>query len=327
MNSVDLKAEGNKAFAKGEYKKAAKIYRDAIGLDSKNAVLYSNRSQCFLKLGDFDRALKDTVGGLQLTTDTKLLTKLHFRKGLALKGLGDLKSAKTCFDKVLLLDGKNNAAIIELQDLVDVRKRMKLSRNPKIEELEPKSDIPIKIDEVDVLSERFQKLLARTDPPVEQKLVTTTIELEELVTQTKLEHSKPTMKEAPSNTKPTQEAKSKNINDTLFVERLSMHFLAGLKSLPESQKLNAYKYVLTIAPSEYQELFGSSGIDHEYLEFFLEAVANSPQDAEKSLISLTALSKFRRFQLSLDFCDIKTIHKILNNLDGQLLQDYKAILS
>ncbi|OBA21714.1 hypothetical protein METBIDRAFT_26517, partial [Metschnikowia bicuspidata var. bicuspidata NRRL YB-4993] len=60
----EFKTEGNRAFAAGEYKRAAKIYRDAISQHGNHAVLYSNRAQCFLNLKNWDRAYKDAEAGL-----------------------------------------------------------------------------------------------------------------------------------------------------------------------------------------------------------------------------------------------------------------------
>ena len=65
-SAEELKDQGNKAFALKEYKKAAKIYRDAIQIDTYNPILYSNRAQCFLHLQDYDRAYKDCVSGINL---------------------------------------------------------------------------------------------------------------------------------------------------------------------------------------------------------------------------------------------------------------------
>ncbi|ODQ82472.1 hypothetical protein BABINDRAFT_30926, partial [Babjeviella inositovora NRRL Y-12698] len=62
--SDQLKELGRQAFVKQEYKKAAKIYRDAIKIDPTSPVLYSNRAMCFVKMEDWQRALDDCKKGL-----------------------------------------------------------------------------------------------------------------------------------------------------------------------------------------------------------------------------------------------------------------------
>ena len=44
MSADELKQRGNEAFKRNEFKLACEIFTEAIGLDSTNHVLYSNRS-------------------------------------------------------------------------------------------------------------------------------------------------------------------------------------------------------------------------------------------------------------------------------------------
>ena len=44
MSADELKQKGNEAFKRNEFKLACEIFTEAIGLDSRNHVLYSNRS-------------------------------------------------------------------------------------------------------------------------------------------------------------------------------------------------------------------------------------------------------------------------------------------
>lgn len=48
--AAQLKAEGNALFVKKEFKQAIQKYGEAINVDGKNAVLYSNRAACRLSL-------------------------------------------------------------------------------------------------------------------------------------------------------------------------------------------------------------------------------------------------------------------------------------
>ena len=82
----------------------------------------------------------------------------------------------------------------------------------------------------------------------------------------------------PENTK-TSEARQKlhssskdNSDSTPSTMLLPMHFLTTLKQLPEEQKLNGYKYILNIDNQSYADIF-SSGIDTEFLQFYLDAAS------------------------------------------------------
>ncbi|EDK42350.1 hypothetical protein LELG_00528 [Lodderomyces elongisporus NRRL YB-4239] len=174
----ELKLEGNKAFQLKQYKKAAKIYRDAIQLDLYNPVLYSNRAQCFLNLQDYERAYRDTVSGLNLSgNQTKQLTiKLQYRKGLALKGLQRWAKAKIAFDDVLKLDPNNQAAKNELDQLANIASdaietetttAAIADRCKNGDEL--RQDINIQVEKVYTLPQKFTDLLNNRQASEEKK--------------------------------------------------------------------------------------------------------------------------------------------------------------
>ena len=48
-----LRAEGNTLFAKKNFKGAYKKYTEALKVDDKNAVLYSNRAACSLGMNRY----------------------------------------------------------------------------------------------------------------------------------------------------------------------------------------------------------------------------------------------------------------------------------
>jgi tetratricopeptide (TPR) repeat protein len=84
-NKVDqLKRQAAEALSKGRVDQAVQAYTHAIGLDDKNATLFSNRSAAYLSLGEYVEALGDAETGLKLRNDW---AKLHGRKATALDGL------------------------------------------------------------------------------------------------------------------------------------------------------------------------------------------------------------------------------------------------
>lgn len=144
----ELKESGNEAFKQSQYKKAVQYYTqaiDTIGIDfdklsldtnnlisspstsedtiklvdeiKSNACLqkcFNNRSQCYLKLGNFKKALADSTKVLlAVPNDTKAL----FRRSQSLKELGRLEEALIEAKKLITFDPKNRDGIDLIQSL------------------------------------------------------------------------------------------------------------------------------------------------------------------------------------------------------------------
>jgi stress-induced-phosphoprotein 1 len=79
-----LNSEGNEAFKKKDYPTAVKKYSEAIELDEKNHVFYSNRSAAFAGMNQFEEAAKDAAKCIELNPN---FVKGYHRYGLALSHL------------------------------------------------------------------------------------------------------------------------------------------------------------------------------------------------------------------------------------------------
>lgn len=69
QDTAGLKEEGNNLFKTGDFQGALCCYTKALKLSeskSDNAVLYRNRSACYLKLEDYSKAETDASKGIQL---------------------------------------------------------------------------------------------------------------------------------------------------------------------------------------------------------------------------------------------------------------------
>jgi len=75
---------GNEMFRACDFAQAAAIYSMALEKDPENAAVWSNRSQCWLKLGQFDKALADAT---QCTKVDCKNPKGWFRKGMSLHAM------------------------------------------------------------------------------------------------------------------------------------------------------------------------------------------------------------------------------------------------
>lgn len=84
-----LKAEmkrqaGNEMFRANDFMQAAMEYTSALELDPSISALYANRSQCWLKLGNHEKALEDAVRCTEVDPSN---AKGWFRKGMSLHAM------------------------------------------------------------------------------------------------------------------------------------------------------------------------------------------------------------------------------------------------
>ncbi|XP_055386013.1 stress-induced-phosphoprotein 1 [Condylostylus longicornis] len=107
-----LKEKGNKALAEDKYEEAIASYTEAINLDEKNHVLYSNRSAAYSKAGKYDLALKDAEKTVSLNPSW---VKGYSRLGAAYTGLQKYHEAFKAYADGLKYD-PNNAALIQGQN-------------------------------------------------------------------------------------------------------------------------------------------------------------------------------------------------------------------
>lgn len=101
-----MKALGNAAFAKKDFKEAIEYFTKAIEVAPKSTahVLYSNRSGSYASLKEYQKALSDAEECVKLNTDW---AKGWNRKGAALFGLGDLVGAYDAYETALKKDPSN----------------------------------------------------------------------------------------------------------------------------------------------------------------------------------------------------------------------------
>ncbi|XP_033119432.1 heat shock protein sti1 homolog [Anneissia japonica] len=115
LRSRQVAVKGNEMANQGLYNDAIQLFTEAINLDSKDFRFFGNRSFCYDRMGQHDKALEDAKKAIQLN---KEWPKGYFRKGRALAGLKLYSDAEAAFEHVLKLDKECDDAI---QELIRVR--------------------------------------------------------------------------------------------------------------------------------------------------------------------------------------------------------------
>ena len=106
------KERGNEAFKEGNYAQAAVFYTQALELAPAHHVALANRSACFLKMGEHERALADARACVAAEST---FVKGHFRVGLSLHAMGRFGEAVVALEKAERLDPKNKQVVEALR--------------------------------------------------------------------------------------------------------------------------------------------------------------------------------------------------------------------
>lgn len=111
LRSRQLAIKGNEMAQQGHYTAAIELFSEAVKLDPRDFRFFGNRSYCFDRTNQYDRALKDAEKAISLADKWP---KGYFRKGRALAGLRMFSEAEEAFSQVLKLDKNCEDAVQEL---------------------------------------------------------------------------------------------------------------------------------------------------------------------------------------------------------------------
>ncbi|XP_052469420.1 tetratricopeptide repeat protein 31 isoform X2 [Carassius gibelio] len=109
--SVELAVIGNEYAASGQLEMAVKYFTDAIKHNPKEYKLFGNRSYCYEKMLQYEKALNDAE--IALSMNPKWIKGLY-RKGKALVGLKRYYEARLTYNEVLKLDSTCKDAAEEM---------------------------------------------------------------------------------------------------------------------------------------------------------------------------------------------------------------------
>ncbi|KAK3706773.1 hypothetical protein QZH41_015336, partial [Actinostola sp. cb2023] len=111
LKSRQLAVRGNEMANQGNYAAAIELFTEAIKLDARDFRFFGNRSYCFDRLGQFEKALQDADIAISLAPDWP---KGYFRRGRALAGNKLFSDSEMAFAHVLKLDKNCEDAMFEL---------------------------------------------------------------------------------------------------------------------------------------------------------------------------------------------------------------------
>lgn len=116
-----LKEAGNQAFSEGDWDKALSCYSQALNLieldTPEKAILYKNKAAVYLKVSDYEAAIKDCTASLEISpNDPKAL----FRRCQAFEALEKFEEAYKDARQIHNLDKKNKAIAPILKRLHDI---------------------------------------------------------------------------------------------------------------------------------------------------------------------------------------------------------------
>ncbi|KAA8915872.1 hypothetical protein TRICI_001965 [Trichomonascus ciferrii] len=281
---------GNQFFKEGKVNDAIEFYSRAIEKDPTVPALYANRAQCYLKLEKWAEALDNCTVGLQSAgSNTSLMTKLYYRKGLAEKQLKDFKAARASFEKGIELEPTNDSLKKELDSLVWAEKKSARRTREKqpIRTQPQKKSLKIPIEVVD----KLPSIYSNTPAPA-------------------------------SSTKETRRAKSTFEPPT---EPLSQFLLTQLMRSSEVDLPYVYDYILTVTPNTFRDVHSSSGINYDVIDFVLDAIIYKASEASESIDwvqnavqIIRAISTCPRFGIAKVFTSSEKVQSALKVLEPKI---------
>nr|XP_005905187.1 PREDICTED: tetratricopeptide repeat protein 12 [Bos mutus] len=128
-----LKEKGNEAFVRGDYETAILCYSEGLEKLKDMKVLYTNRAQAYIKLGDYRKALVDCDWALKC--DEKC-TKAYFHMGKAHLALKNYSVSRECYQKILEINPQLQTQVKEYLNQVDLREKADIQEKEAQESLD-----------------------------------------------------------------------------------------------------------------------------------------------------------------------------------------------
>ncbi|XWS57699.1 hypothetical protein CRYUN_Cryun09bG0195800 [Craigia yunnanensis] len=118
--AAEAKSRGDEAFKSKDFHMAVDAYTQAIDLDPTDATLHSNRSLCWIRLGQAEHALTDAKACRALRPDWP---KACYREGAALRLLQKYDEAANAFYEGVKLDPENKELVNAFREAVEAGRK------------------------------------------------------------------------------------------------------------------------------------------------------------------------------------------------------------
>lgn len=259
---------GKRLFGAGRYREAAQHYKDAIGKDKDNAVWYSNRAMCWLKVEEWDAALQDCGAGLPLL-EGGTRVKLLYRQGQALAGLGRRAEALASYQQVVELDPGNKAAARAIKELGDVEAEGRGEQEVVEIPITVVASLPKEYTGAASVGEPGAASADKTEPTAASQTAKPATAERDAVAQT---------------------IRSPAPSTPVTISRLVM-----LAKQSGDLRTSSYPFLHSISPATYTRLFATAGIEPEVLDLVLDAATTA--DIVLFAPVLEAISTLKRFDI------------------------------
>ncbi|KAK4427675.1 protein STIP1 [Sesamum alatum] len=126
--AAEAKARADDAFRRQDFMAAVDAYTQAIDFDPSDATLLSNRSLCWIRLGQADHALADAKACKALRPDWP---KAWYREGAALRLLQKFEEAANAFYEGVRLSPENMELVTAFREAVEAGRKFHGTQQPK----------------------------------------------------------------------------------------------------------------------------------------------------------------------------------------------------
>ncbi|XP_008941129.1 PREDICTED: tetratricopeptide repeat protein 12, partial [Merops nubicus] len=118
-----LKEKGNVAFREGDYATAIQRYTEGLEKLRDKQELYTNRAQAYLKIHEYEKALRDCEWALKCN---EKFVKAYFLMGKAHLALKHYSESRQCYEKILEIDPQKETLFKDcMHEVNSEEKRMK----------------------------------------------------------------------------------------------------------------------------------------------------------------------------------------------------------
>ncbi|KAK4798992.1 hypothetical protein SAY86_024357 [Trapa natans] len=118
--AAEAKSRGDEAFKRKDFQTAIDAYTQAIDFDPNDGTLLSNRSLCWIRLGQAEHALTDAKVCRELRPDWP---KSYYREGAALRLLQRFDEAANSFYEGVKLDPENKELVNAFREAVEAGRK------------------------------------------------------------------------------------------------------------------------------------------------------------------------------------------------------------